>query len=71
MTTMEDVRTATEHEIHLDERWVRTRSKWLTPTHWVDIAVTGLLWIPVVLAASGLGQLLEAIYDTVRYGHPR
>jgi hypothetical protein len=31
----------------------------------------GMLWIAVLMAASGAGLLLEAIVDTVRYGHPR
>lgn len=41
-------------------------------THWVvNVVADGVVWISVLAAASGLGLLLEAIVDTVRYGHPR
>lgn len=41
-------------------------------THWVmNVVADGILWIGVLMAASGFGLLLEAIVDTMRYGHPR
>lgn len=68
---MKDTVRAADNEIHIIEGWVRPRSKWLTASHWVNIVVDGVVWLAVLMAASGLGLLIEAIYDTVRYGHPR
>jgi len=35
------------------------------------LAVLAVLWGAVLMTASGAGLLLEAIIDTVRFGHPR
>lgn len=37
----------------------------------LDVAVDAVVFGAVIMIASPLGQLLEAIVDTVRYGHPR
>ena len=36
-----------------------------------DVAVDMVVWGAVLMTASGLGMFLEAVVDTVRYGHPR
>jgi hypothetical protein len=64
---MQDVVTAQSHETRLDRGEVPAHRA----THWVDWVVGVLLWGSVLMAASGLGLLLEAIVDTVRHGHPR
>jgi hypothetical protein len=69
--TMRDVETEQVHEVHIIEGWVRPRSRWLTASHWVDVAVDAVIWGTVLMAASGAGLLLEAIIDTARFGHPR
>jgi len=66
-----DIVRAADNEIHITEGWVRPRSKWLTASYWVNVVTDGVVWLAVLMAASGAGLLLEAIYDTVRYGHPR
>lgn len=78
--TMYDVEVARSHEtfleyreqialprVEVESRWHR----WLTASHWVDVATGVVLWGALLMAASGLGLLLEAIADTVRYGAPR
>lgn len=77
-TTMEDVAIAASHETRLDrgEVLARPRPHWVVggqvAVAWVMNQVTdGIVWVAVLAGASGLGLLLEAIYDTVRYGHPR
>lgn len=37
----------------------------------LDLLTTGIVWAAVLMMAYGLGNLAEAIVDTVRYGHPR
>lgn len=37
----------------------------------VDGFIFLALWGSVLATASGAGMLLEAIVDTIRYGHPR
>lgn len=37
----------------------------------MDLLTTGIVWAAVLMTAYGLGNLAEAIVDTVRYGHPR
>lgn len=68
--TQDEVTQAIEHETRLVREPVRPRSKWLTAPHWVDVGVATVLWGAVLMTASGLGLLLSAIVDTVRYGHP-
>jgi len=63
--------TVKTHVTLITRTVVRARSKWLIASHWVDLAVGAILWGAVLMAASGLGLLLEAIVDTVRYGAPR
>lgn len=71
-TTTTDVRLAAEHETRVERVVVvgKVKSKWLTASHWVDVAVSAVLWGAVAMGASGLGLLLDAIVSTVRYGHP-
>jgi hypothetical protein len=82
MLTQEDVKQALSHEFQIKElhgrefrvrtgdRWIVTKLRLLT-THWVDVGVDAVIWLAVLAAASGAGLLLEAVVDTVRYGHPR
>ena len=73
-TTMEDVRTAASNETRLSRGEIRVRPR----PHWVvrrrkwvmDQVTDAVVWIAMLAAASGLGLLLSAIVDTVRYGHP-
>lgn len=37
----------------------------------LNVVSDGVLLIALLAAASGTGLLLEAIVDTIRYGHPR
>jgi hypothetical protein len=53
------------------ERVIRARNRWLTLAHWASIVADAILWGALLMAASGLGLLLEAIADTIRYGAPR
>lgn len=71
MITVEDVQQVVGDEVHLKVVEVRP-SRWGVVAHWVKNAIAdGILWIAVLLTASGVGLLLEAIYDTMRWGHPR
>lgn len=70
--TTQDVVQATAHETrgieYDDTPVVKARRN----IDWADFAVLAVfVWFPLIMAASGLGLLLEAIVDTVRYGHPR
>jgi hypothetical protein len=37
----------------------------------LDVAVDAIVWGAVLMTAYGAGEFLEAVVDTVRYGHPR
>jgi hypothetical protein len=37
----------------------------------LNVATDWVVYVAVLAAASGFGLLLEAVVDTVRYGHPR
>jgi len=37
----------------------------------VDWAVDAVVWLAVLAIASPLGMLVEAVVDTIRYGHLR
>ena len=37
----------------------------------LDLLTTGIVWFAVIATAWGAANLLEAIVDTIRYGHPR
>jgi len=76
--TTKDMRIAASHEVRLDvahaavevvarplPHWVVAGRKWL-----MNQVTDGIVWIAVLSSASGLGLLLSAIVDTVRYGHP-
>lgn len=67
--TTEDIKIATSHETRLDRHEISAAGRG-SPTGWSWVEWL-FLGIPVLMAASGLGLLLEAIVDTLRYGHPR
>lgn len=53
------------------ERGRTLKAKRLYKVMALNILGDAMLWIPVLAATSGVGLLLEAIIDTIRYGHPR
>lgn len=68
-----DVMIATTHEVRgLEWNEAPIPAKARRVISWADVGISLVfLWLPLLLGASGLGLLLEAILDTVRYGHPR
>jgi len=61
-----DVELAKTHETAITRPVMKMRSKWLTASHWVELAVSAVLWGSLLMAASGLGLLLDAMWETVR-----
>jgi hypothetical protein len=61
-----DVELARTHETVITRPVVRMRGRWLTATHWVELVVSAVLWGSLLMVASGLGLLLDAMWETVR-----
>jgi len=72
--TTQDVVKATAHETR-DFEYGATplvKPSRIKTISWADVGISLVfIWFPTLMAASGLGLLLEAIVDTVRYGAPR